>query len=350
MDYPTGMKHIFCYCFFAAMAVISLSSCEHDEPGNLIKPVEERTVLVLTTEGDIYNQKGELVTHLPYCIFASEIIADGDDYFVAGVQSKGREGYWKNGKWNTLHVDFVDDVDHWVSGIGKWDYHIYLLDMPNVLKNSGIFRLEDADIFMPADHGLRVSEGKCYVIGSGLTGDETRYDPVLYTSHKDKFKKEFLPLPEGARSGECKAIYVSNRDHTVIGGIIDRLPAVWIDKQCLTYPVSCPELLDEGNYDVGRIVAITECASHIHAAGFEYGADGFLVATVWTDGIPVHYVADEDNSDDSQAIDIYSYGDDVYLLTREYHADLGQYQIHLWMNGKVITSYPEIEAAGFTVL
>ena len=246
------MNYLQVICF-----LLLLTSCEHDEPVDSVKPVEERTVLVLSSTGEIYDQTGKLVKQLPNCTFASEIIADGDDYFVAGVQSKGREGYWKNGKWNTLHVDFIDDVDHWVSGIGKWDYYIYLLDMPNVLKNSGIFGLEDAEIFIAANHGLRVTEGKCYVIGSGLTVDETRYDPVLYSSHKDKFKKEYLPLPEGARSGECRAIYACKRDHTVIGGTIDRLPAVWVDKQYCIYQVSCPELLDEGNYDVVQSDAST---------------------------------------------------------------------------------------------
>ena len=343
------MRRLLFYHFLLLCFLLLFSSCEHDEPVNPIKPVDERTVLVLTSEGDIFDQNGELVLQLPNCTFASEIISDGDDYFVSGVQSKDRVGYWKSGKWNTLHVDFIEDVDHWISGIGKWDYHIYLLDMPHVLKNSGIFKLEDADIFMPADHGLRVSEGKCYVIGSEITGDETKYIPILYTNNKDSFKKESLPMPEGARSGECKGIYVSNRDHSVIGGTIDRLPAVWIDKQYLIYDVSCPELLEEGSYPVGRIVSVTECNGHIYAAGFEYDADNRILATVWTDGVPAHYVADS-ASDISQAIEIYSYGNDVYLLTSEYHIDIGKYLTHLWLNGKIIMSYHDMEATGFTVL
>ena len=312
---------------------------------------EERTVLLVTSSGEIYDQNGDLVQQLPNCTFASEIIADGDDYFVAGVQSKGRVGYWKNGKWNTLHVDFIEDVDHWTYGIGKWDYYIYLLDIPNVLKNSGIFPLEDSQYFIPADHGLRVTEGTCYVIGYEETDKEAHYAPVLYSNRsKNTYKKEYLPMPPGAVTGECKAIYAYDRDHTVIGGIIDRMPAVWVDKQYSVYEVSCPELLEEGSYPIGRIEAITMCNGHIFAAGFEYNEKQELTATVWTDGIPTHYQAQESDESSSQAIGIYSYGGDVYLLTREYGTQNGSLMTYRWRNGHIIMSYTDIEASGFTVL
>ena len=93
--------------------VLAIGTCSHDEPGSPFKPLEERRVLVLNYDGEIYDQHGEMVMQLPNCTYATEIISDGDDYFVSGVQSKDRVGYWKNGKWNTLHVDFIDDVDHW---------------------------------------------------------------------------------------------------------------------------------------------------------------------------------------------------------------------------------------------
>ena len=259
-------------------------------------------------------------------------------------------GYWKNGKWNTLHVDFIDDVDHWVYGIGKWDYYIYLLDIPNVLKNSGIFPLEDFHDFIPADHALRVTEGTCYVIGYELTGEESQYVPTLYTNrNKDKFKKEHLPMPPGAVTGECQAIYAYERDHTVIGGIIDRRPAVWVDKQYQIYEISHPELLEEGSYPVGRIDAITMCNGHIYAAGFDHNENLRLVATVWTDGVPAPYVYDPNKAGTSQALEIYSYGDDVYVLTSEYDKETDALMTYLWLNGKPIMSYPDIEAAGFTV-
>ena len=335
-------------CIIAVIAVFSLSSCEHDEPVNPIKPVNERTVLVLTSEGHIYDQTGKLVIELPNCTYASEIIADGNDYFVAGVQSKDRVGYLKNGKWNTLHVAFIDDVDHWTYGIGKWDYYIFLLDLPNVLKNSGIFPLENCHDFIPADHALRVSDGKCYVIGYAFGDDDTdgRYKPVLYTN----YKKEFLPMPEGARTGECQALYAYDRNHTVIGGLIDRMPAVWIDKQYQIYQISYPRDTVEGGFFYGRIEAITMCNGHIYAAGFEIDQEGNLVATLWTDGVPAHYATKEGDDVTSQAIEIYSYGDDVYMLTSEYHSDTNQSANYLWMNGQLMMTYPDIEASGFTVL
>ena len=345
------MRHFLFYQFMAICALFLLSSCEHDDPVNPIKPLEERTVLVLSSDGKIYDQTGQLVKELPNCTFASEIIADGDDYFVAGVQSKGRVGYWKNGKWNTLHVDFIEDVDHWTYGIGKWDYYIYLLDIPNVLKNSGIFPLEDFHDFIPADHALRVTEGKCYVIGSELSKEDAQYVPTLYTNrNKDTFKKEYLPMPIGAKTGECQAIYAYDRDHTVIGGSIDRLPAVWVDKQCQVYEISHPELLDEGSYLIGRIDAITMCNGHIYAAGFEHDENENLIATVWIDGIPHHYLYDPDNDSFSQAIEVYSYGSDVYVLTSEFDNESGKVATFLWINGMVVMSYPGIEASGLTVL
>ena len=345
------MRHFLFYQLLMICALFLLPSCEHDEPVDPIKPLEDRTVLVLSSDGKIYDQTGKLIKQLPNCTFASEIIADGDDYFVAGVQSKGRVGYWKNGKWNTLHVDFINDVDHWVYGIGKWDYYIYLLDIPNVLKNSGIFPLADFHDFIPADHGLSVSEGKCYVIGYELTEEEAQYVPVLYSNrNKDTFKKEYLPMPPGAVTGECQAIYSYNRDHTVIGGCVDRKPAVWVDKQYQIYEVSNPELLEQGSYPVGRIDAITMCNGHIYGAGFEHDKNAILIATVWVDGIPMHYVVDAESGHYSQAIEIFSYGDDVYVLTSEYSNELEQSVTYLWLNGQVIMSYPDVEASGFTVL
>ena len=48
------------YALLAICAVTLLSSCEHDEPVNPIKPLEERTVLLLTSSGEIYDQNGDL--------------------------------------------------------------------------------------------------------------------------------------------------------------------------------------------------------------------------------------------------------------------------------------------------
>ena len=342
------MRNFLFYHLLAVCALLLLSSCEHDEPGVPIKPVDERTVLVLTHEGEIYDQNGDFVTQLPYCTFAAEIISEGNDYFVSGVQSKERVGYWKNGKWNTLHVDFIEDVDHLTYGIAKWDYYIYLLDLPNVLRNSGIFPLENFHDFMPAEHALAVSEGKCYVVGYGF-GEETgfvSYLPVLYTD----YKKEFLPMPKGALTGECHAIYAYDRDHTIIGGMIDAMPAVWVDKQFEVYPVTFPrDTLAEDEYLIGRVQSVTKCNDHIYAAGFEYDYDKNLYATLWIDGVPEHYLSGWECSS-SQALEILSYGDDVYMLTTEYNEEIDEVRTHLWMNGRLIKTYVNIQPADFTVL
>ena len=345
-----GIPRHLLHSAILAVALLSFVSCDHDEPVNPVKPPAERTVLVVTSQGEIYDQTGKMVKQLPNCTYAAEIIADGDDYFVSGIQSKNRVGYWKNGKWNTLHVDFIEDVDHWTYGIGKWDYYIFLLDLPNVLKNSGIFPLENCHDFIPADHALRVSDGRCYVIGYafGDDGADGHYLPVLYTD----YKKAFLPMPEGTLTGECHALYAYDRIHTVIGGLIGTMPAVWVDGQYQIYDISYPRAAADikDGFLQGRIDAITMAGGHIYAAGFEIDYNGKLVATLWTDGVPTHYVTDASSCDNSQVVEIYSYGDDVYMLTSEYYGTTDRQDTHLWLNGEHVKTYPDIEASGFTVL
>lgn len=338
-------------CWIAtAVALIALAACQHDEPGGKPKPVDQRTVLVLDHDGEIYDQNGELVMQLPDCTYAAEIIADGNDYFVSGVQAKERVGYWKNGKWNTLHVDFIEDVDHWTYGIAKWDYYIYLLDLPNVLKNSGIFPLENNHDFIPADHALSVSEGKCYVVGYGFgeNDDESYYKPILYSNYKDYYKKEFLPMPEGTLTGEAHAIYSYDRDHTVIGGVIGRMPAVWVDKEYRIYPTTVKLDLDSPQ-DYGRVEAIKMGAGHIYGGGWELNEEQKMVATVWTDGVPAHYVSGDAGVSSSQAVEIFCYDNDVYVLTQEYNSEIDNDITFLWLNGKIIMSYAGIRATGFVV-
>ena len=341
------MRYCIFYQLLAICALSLFSSCTHDEPVNPIKPVDERTVLVLTHDGYVFDQVGDLIAQLPNCRFAAEIISDGDDYFVSGTQSKDRVGYWKNAKWNTLHVDFIDDVDHWTYGIAKWDYYLYLLDIPNVLKNSGIFPLEDLHDFIPASHALAVSEGKCYVIGYGFGDDNAdgHYLPVLYTN----YKKEFLPMPGAAITGECHAIYAYDRDHTIIGGFIDDLPAVWVDKEYEIYPVSYPRELEDDEYLLGTVESVAKCNDHIYAAGFEYDFNNKSLATMWTDGVPEHFLSGWECTS-SHAVGVHTYGDDVYLLTYEYNNDTDESRTHLWMNGRIIMTYENISPSGFTIL
>ena len=73
-------------------ALVSLSSCEHHEPVNPIKPVDERTVLVLTYNGEVFDQYGDLVSKLPNCLYAAEIISDGEDFFASGTHAMWTTG------------------------------------------------------------------------------------------------------------------------------------------------------------------------------------------------------------------------------------------------------------------
>ena len=88
----------------------------------------------------------------------------------------------------------------------------------------------------------------------------------------------------------------------------------------------------------------------MYASGFEYNADRELVATVWVDGIPEHYQYNPDYDGVSQAIGIYAYGDDVYVLTTEFEQTLHDMMTHVWLNGKILMSYQDIQPTGFIVL
>ena len=322
---------------------VLLSSCQHDEPGNPIKPVDERRIMLVNGIGEIYNLNEELITTLPYCKAISQIIVEGDDYFVAGSSSKDRVGYWKNGKWNTLHVDFINDVDHRSYGIAKWDYYIYLLDLPNVLKNSGIFPLRDSENFISARHGISVSEGVCHVVGSDLVEEPAHARvPVIYNEHKGAFVSEKLPLPDGVTWGDALSLFAYDRDHVIVGGHVGHEPAIWVDNQLQVLPRSYSITTDQ-KIPYGSVNAISRVDGHIYAAGKEYYDDNNQVATLWLDGVPSHLIAS--SSEDfvsSEVMDIQAYGSDLYILTHEYaFMNNGEHSYEalssvLWMNGVVV--------------
>lgn len=348
------MKSLFKYSLVLG-AVLMLTACNHhaEEP---FKPIEKRTVLFLTNKGEIYNQNRELVRQLPGCIYASQIISDGDDYFVSGTNENERVGYWKNGKWNTLHVDFIDDVDHWIDGIGKWEYYIYLLDYPNVLKNSGIFPLEDADKFLPAKEALFVSDGKCYVVGQKRTKESgSNYLPVIYHEHKGKYTPEMLPIPDGAKDGYCTCVYAYDGTRTLVGGSADGWPVIWVDKQLQILPLTDYDYgtyLDE-DVVIGEVHSVTECEGDIYAVGVEHAGKYPLVATLWHNGVIEHLVYDTEHAKWTESFEVKTYGSDVYVVTLEYSYDSKGELVTtsvLWVNGKVVNAYPGLATTSFTVL
>lgn len=273
------------------------------------------------------------------------------------MSTKDRVGYWKNGKWSTLHVDFIDDVDHWAFGIGKWDYYIYLLDYPNVLKNSGIFRLKDCELFSPSHHGISVSEGKCYVVGFELSDTSVNpiFYPVLYTERKGAFEKERLPFPDGTGTGEAIAIYSYDRNHFIAGGYAGREPTIWIDRQPHVLPRSfvCPD--DGLTHPHALVQTITRCNGHIYCGGFEStGEDDKIVATLWCDDVPQHLTvgADKDNYYSGRVVEVVAYGDDVYALTSEIYDNVHNAPMTvsaLWLNGKLLKTYNNMMAISFAV-
>ena len=355
MAHTASMKYRYYYISFAAIALLLFSSCQHDEP-NPIKPVDERKVLLVDAIGKVYNLEGEVVTTLPDCSSISQIIVDGDDYFVGGTSTKDRVGYWKNGKWNTLHVDFIDDVTHKTYGIAKWDYHIYLFNFNYVLRNSGIFPLEDIENFVPARHGISVSEGVCHVVGQKKVETPVHaHVPVIYSEHKGKYMYEILPTPDGVTNSDALAVHAYDRDHVLVGGYVGREPAIWNDNQLQVLPRSFNITVDT-NQPYGSVNAITRIDGHIYAAGAEYYDEKQRVATVWCDGVPIYHLkSTDDGFESSEVMDIQAYGSDLYVLTQEFTlVDKGDYistvlSSVLWMNDKVLGQFKYKGMASFAV-
>lgn len=336
------MNRLLKTILFALVAAVSLTGCHEDEPPVTDKPAEARTVLAIDERGNIYNLDGEVVTTLPDCESVTQIITEGNDYFVSGVNTKMKVGYWKNGKWNTLHVDFIDDVEHWTFGIAKWDYNIYLLDPPNVLKNSGIFRLEDSGHFNPALHGISVSEGNCYVVGTDyIQINELSYEerPILYYYSKGSYKKKPLPLPDGIANATATGIRAFDGNHYLACGYALEGALLWDDQdnvrllpRLLDYPLSEPLL-----FPVTMASAVEKTAEHVYVAGVERTEQGIYLATIWTDNVPRHlvYASDTEKLRSALVVDIETYSNDLYVLTQETLTNSEFYSV-IWLNGKPI--------------
>ena len=336
------MRIRYPYALPALLLALLLVACREDEPKGGIKPIVERTVLTIDETGNVYNINGELITKLPDCEEVTQIITDGDDYFVSGVNSKMKVGYWKNGKWNTLHVDFIDDVEHWTFGIAKWDYNIYLLDPPNVLKNSGIFRLEDSEGFNPARHGISVSEGNCFVVGTHyheVASFNFVETPILYYYHKGSYKKKVLPLPDGYTNGNATGICAFNANHYLVCGYVEQQAVLWDDNDQVQF---LPRILDypidsESIYPVTMANAVEKLGEHVYVAGIERTEKDVFLATLWTDNVPQHlvYTNNLETLARSFVADIQGYYDDMYVVTQEYLTNSESYSV-IWMNGKPI--------------
>ncbi len=351
------MEKIFKSCILTVAALLLLSACDKDEP-NKVKRRGERQVYVLTYEGQIYDLMGDMIMELPNCEYASEIISDGDDYFVSGKNSKDKIGYWKNGKWNTLHLDFIDNVAHETQGIGKWDYYIYLFDYPYVLKNSGIFPLDSCENFSPSSQCIAVSNGKCYLAGGEWHEGDVPNDAVLYYEYKGRYAKAVLPKPSADVSGHATTIHAYDTDHTIVGGHVGSEPCIWVDKVLQVLPRTFDAPFYDADVPVGHVSSTTYLNGHIYACGYEEDEDNNMHAVLWVDGVPQHPLTPrQEKIQWSFAEELIAYGDDLYMLTFEcYDKKLpnGEYEteidILIWMNDRVIARYNGINIVNFTVV
>ncbi len=337
--------------------MLLLSSCHKDEI--TVKRRGERQIYVLTSEGHIYDLMGDRIMELPNCEYASEIISDGDDYFVSGKNSKGKVGYWKNGKWNTLHIDFIEDVDHEIQGIAKWDYYIYLFDYPYILKNSGLFPLDDCEDFEAPGKSLAVSNGKCYIAGWEYHRDEGMpNDAVLYYEHKGRYAKAILPKPSDDVSGHATTIYAYDTDHTIVGGHVGTEPCIWVDQQLQVLPRMYNPPIPEADIPLAHVSSVTRLNGHIYACGFETDNDGHDQAILWIDGVPQRvHSGRQEKIIFSFAEELIAYGDDLYMLSFEFYEKMlpngeidHEVDILIWMNDRVIAKYNNIDVINFAVV
>lgn len=340
---------------FLIAALLMFSSCDKEEPA--VKRRGERQIYVLTSKGHIYDLMGDRIMELPNCEYASEIISDGDDYFVSGKSTKDKVGYWKNGKWNTLHIDFIDNVAHETKGIGKWDYYIYLFDYPYVLKNSGIFPLDDCENFSAMGRCIAVSNGKCYLAGVDYHDDGPN-NAVLYYEHKGRYAKAILPKPSADVNGHATAIYAWDTDHTIVGGHVGSEPCIWVDRQLQVLPRTFDYQISDAEFPVGHVSSIAYHNGHIYACGYEIDEDGNMWAVLWVDGVPQHIQSPrQETMSSSMADELIIYGDDLYMLTFERYNTLSadgkpdtNIDILIWMNDRVIAKYNRIDVVNFAVV
>lgn len=349
-------KHLLFYNLLAASLLLMLSSCHHEEP--TVKRRGERQIYVLTSEGHIYDLMGDRIMELPNCEYASEIISDGDDYFVSGKSTKDRVGYWKNGKWNTLHIDFIDNVKHETQGIGKWDYYIYMFDYPYVLKNSGIFPLDDCENFSPTGKCIAVSNGKCYLAGTEWHDGDVPNDAVLYYENKGRYAKAILPKPSPDVSGHATTIYAYDTDHTIVGGHVGTEPCIWVDQVLQVLPRTFDAPFYEAPVPLGHVSSTTYLNGHIYACGYEDDEEHNMHAVLWVDGVPQHpQTPRNEKMLWSMAEELIAYGDDLYMLTFECYNKLSpdgeddaEIDILIWLNDRVIARYNRIDIVNFTVV
>jgi len=349
------MKKILIYNILMAFLLMLLPSCKEEEP--TVKRRGERQIYVLSNEGCIYDLMGDKIMELPNCEYASEIISDGDDYFVSGKNTKGKVGYWKNGKWNTLHVDFIDDVNHDIQGMGKWDYYIFLFDYPNILKNSGIFPLDDSEGFDPIRQCLAVSNGKCYVTGRQHY-DDAPDDAVLYYEHKGRYAKAILPKPSPDMSSYSTCIFAYDTDHTIVGGHVGSEPCIWVDQELQLLPRMFNATVDNSVIPLAHVNSVARVNGHTYAAGYEKNDEGDNTAMLWVDGVPQEiHTGLNSKLIYSYVLELVPYGDDLYMLTfecSEVNLPNGgtdsRLDIYIWMNDRVITRYNDFTVVNFTVV
>ena len=374
----TTIRHIIAIAAMTAM----LTACV-DSPVDPYKPVDQRKILVVTATGKIYDQNHVHLLTLPDCDIVSEIISDGGDYFVSGTNIKGKVGYWKNGEWNTLHIDFIDDVEHFSSGIAKWDSYIFLFDYPNVLKNSGIFPLKYCESFYPAWRCMNVSEGKCYVVGSRTNHKLNIEEPILYSEIKGEYIGEVLPISTTGRGdSRCNSVFAYDRTHTLVCGHIDDQPALWVDKQLQILPCTYKNVETQMIYPLATGNSVTRCDGHICVGGYETTPEFKKIATLWIDGVPQHLQTDREFLDESFVEEVFTYDKDLYVMTYERivipnkAAANGRHFIKdddgdgdewgddeggdedfdlidryvIWMNGVVVATFEGLNISDFTVL
>lgn len=369
------MRLFFSYILPIISMGIFFTSCE-DDPVSHIKPLADRQILVMTKTGEIFDHNHKSFDKLPDCDIISEIITDGNDYFVSGSHQKGKVGYWKNGEWNTLHIDFIDEVEHFTSGIAKWDSYIYLFDYPNVLKNSGIFPLQHCGSFFPARRCMTVSEGNCFVVGSKTDHKLMIFRPVLYYEVKGEFVGEILPdAVNGIKGGECCSVYAYDRTHTIIGGNVGREAAVWVDKvlQILprTYNVDADGSVP--NQTLGRVSSVVRCDGRVCAGGFEVTDKMNKIATLWVDGVPQHLQSGREYIAESEVDEMICYDKDLYVMTYEClhipnnkksvgssrsddddEDDEPDFEVVdryvIWLNGMMVVAFEDLNITDFAII
>ncbi len=324
----------------AALAAI-MGACGSDEPKPSIndddvvhvKEEADRTVLIGTEDGKVYNMKdGSVYSPLTGCEWVNNMAMHGEDYYVAGYGSTLGGFYWHNGEPVSLDVAIHETYD-----IARSYDHVYVLaDAGEV--GYGVYR--DGTLVAQTSEAqlsaLAVYADKFYAVGS-----KRETVPALFTNNG------VVELSNGGYPTVATSIdlvansqnvthYIAGYHSQTVDGVALRIPCLWRNGTLSTLPLNFTDSEKNRNtYRSGMANDVAHSGQIIYTVG--YRTDGHNHrATVWitstSDDDQVRTYWQADGNVEAQAVRVLVYGSDIYVMTLEHNLDTDAWCTRVWMN------------------